>query len=190
MQFIPVAGSLGARDGSDVWWTKQSPWLAWMATQGFAPVDADDPFSWSTDLGRRAWVAGGHALGWYCAAKGVTQPLRIICHSFGLSVVAYAAYYGLEVDTLIAVGPPYRANLRQQYDALRFRTRRWVTIHATEWDRMVAGGGIGDGEWNAYPPKFNCDVRDTMPGISHSRILREPDAFPLWTQNGWLEMLR
>ena len=192
MQFIPVAGSLGARDGSDVWWTKQSPWLAWMAGQGFTPLDDADPFYWSTDLSRRAWVAGGLALGWYCRAKAAQRggPLRIVSHSFGMNVVAYAAYYGLEIDTLIAVGPPFRATLQQQYDALRFRTRRWVTIHATEADRMVIGGGLGDGEWNPYPPTFNCDYRDTMPGISHSRILREPDAFPLWSQNGWLELLR
>ena len=193
--YVPVAGTMGvnADPPARTWWTNASPWMACMTAQGFSPVDEADPFYWSTDLSRRAWIAGGFALGWYCQAKRAAfggQPLRLVCHSFGLNVVAYAAYFGLEIDTLIAVSPPYRKTMDLQLAALRFRTKRWLTIHAREWDRTAVLGGLGDGAFTRYPPDFACDRHDTVPGIGHSAILYEPAWFHWWVDNGWTELLK
>jgi hypothetical protein len=192
--FVPVAGTDGAiaEDAHRLWWYGFHPWQAYMREQGFAALDPDDPFYWSTDLSRRAWIAGGLALIWYLTAKMERlqgQPLRIVCHSFGINVVAYAAYYGLEIDTLIAITPPYRATMDPQYRALAFRTRRWLTVHAHEFDRMVVGGGIGDGELTSYPPMFEADLRDVVEGIGHSKVLYDPAHFHHWKDQGWLELL-
>lgn len=177
-----------------LWWMGDSAWLKFMQAQGFAVVDPEDPFFWSTDLTRRAWIACGISIVWYVALKwpkGV--PLKIVCHSHAIQGIAYAAYYGLEIDTLISIGPPLRKDMELQYQALRFRTKKWITVHAKEPDEMAILGGFdldGDlSDWK-YPPKFNADYRDIIPGVSHSKVLYDPEYFKWWTEAGWLDLMK
>jgi hypothetical protein len=190
--FIPVAGTWGtdAEPPERVWWY-QSPFLSFMLENGFGVYDPADPFYWSTDYSRAAWIAGGHALNWYVQTKAgvASHGVKLITHSFGINVAAFAAYHGLEIDTLIAVGPPWRADMVEPFKYLRARTRKFMTIHAAEWDRMAVGGGIGDGVISPYPPVFDADLRDTVPGISHSKVLYSPEWFHWWKDAAWLNLL-
>jgi hypothetical protein len=192
--YVPLAGTHGldTDDPSRQWWFGDHPFQSYMRSNGFECIDGDDPFAWSTDLSSRAWLAGAHAFIWYLLAKVEHfrgKPLIILSHSFGINVAAYAALYGLKIDTLIAVTPPYRATLTREYAALRKQTTRFMTIHAKELDRMVIGGSLFDGEITPYPPEFDADIRDIAPGIGHSKILYEPEWFETWRKNGWLELL-
>lgn len=104
--------------------------------------------------------------------------------------MAHAAYEGMEIDTLISIGPPYRTDMELQYKALRLRTRRWLTIHAQERDWLVEGGGRIPLTFSSYPPIFDADARETVPGIAHSNILYRPEFFHLWEDRGWLDKLK
>jgi hypothetical protein len=195
-KFVPIAGTWGAMDDGDpnrLWWFGSHPWQTFMRENGLEAINPDDPFYWSTDLSRRAWIAGGLSLIWYLLAnveRFEGEPLRIITHSFGINVVAYAAYFGLDIDTVITAGPPHRMDMMKEFDALRAHTKRWLTIFAEEPDRMVIAGELADGLFSTeYPPKFESDYQDTVPGISHSKIFYDVDSFHWWRDNGWLELL-
>lgn len=191
--FVPVAGTFATHDDpTDQWWFGGSAWQRFINQYDCRAVDPDDPYSWSTDLSGYAWAAAGLALIWYVTAKMEKfdgQPLRVITHSYGINCVAEAAAHGLKIDTLITVTPPYRATMQPQYDALRANTTRWLTIHAKELDEMVILGGLFDGEFNTYPPKFAADYLDQMPGIGHSGVFNNPGLYELWAQNGWIDLL-
>lgn len=192
--FVPIAGTLGAdsQPPERVWWYR-SLWLSFMCGEGFAPIDGADPFYWSTDLTRRAWVSGGLSLIWYLTAKMDRfegQPLRLITHSHGIQVAAYAAHFGLEIETLIAISPPYRSNLAPQYAALRAQTKHFLTIHAKEFDEWAISGSWWGGTIPPYPPVFDADMRDVIPGIGHSNVIYDPAFFHLWRDLGWASLLR
>ena len=188
-----MAGTIGTPSAGARLVDARSPWITFMTRRaspdrrGRSVLLVDGPHR-----GARGSRAASRSAG-SCQAKRAAfggQPLRLVCHSFGLNVVAYAAYLGLEIDTLIAVSPPYRKTMDLQLAALRFRTKRWLTIHAREWDRTAVLGGLGDGAFTRYPPDFACDRHDTVPGIGHSAILYEPAWFHWWVDNGWTELLK
>lgn len=190
--FILVSGAWGLKPFHPYYeWWRTAPWLTWMAERGFVPLDAWDPYIWSTDVTREASLAGGASLLWYVRAKNVDRPIRIIAHSLGVQPVLFASAFGLSVDVLISIGSPNREDMTDIIQLARPQIRRWLHIRTQEWDPFEWLGELGDGGWpfdrNVVPA---CDLVETLPRIGHSGILFDPAWFPLWETRGWLQRLR
>lgn len=163
-----------------------------MAEQGFVPVDVRDPFIWSTDLSREAWLSGGAALTWYIMVKcPLDMPVRMIVHSHGLQPTLWAAAMGVKIDVLISIGSPAREDMRDVATLARPNIRRWLHVRSAEWDPYEWLGEIGDGGFifdRNKPP--SVDLLETLPRVGHSKILFDPSWFPTWQDRGWLDRLR
>lgn len=217
--YIPVAGTRGWSDDSSSleqygvnelrWWQDNSFFHRFMQRHGFDLPCPLDPFVWSTDLNgaafwrrwsilkglvsrskdHRDWIAGGAALRWYisyCKVSGV----NIIAHSHGLQVAAYAAEQGLLIDKLVSVGSPIRKDMEPIYEGARHNIKKWLHIQDGNNDRIQLAGLFGDGAFSMRRAAKFADHFDTLPNISHSRIVSDPNAFHYWQDLSWLEFLK
>lgn len=206
-RFLPVAGThswRGQQAGS--WWQTGSPWLRYMAEHGLAPYAPDRPFVWTTALDglwsrhHLTWQAAGENLYAYLAPpvrggepNGVSargDETRIVAHSHGAQVVAYACARGLKVHRLITVGSPPREDMATVWRAARPQIGRWVHIHSDWTDRWQWLGTIGDGVFGISRQMPRADRNVGIAGVGHTGILADANHFGWWEVEALVEELR
>ena len=209
MTVLPIAGTWGwkgdLRDYRSEWWHPESPFMTFLAEQGVVHLCPTDPFIWSTHVNgalfwaknHTDWQAGGAALCYYLGSSHygpdctTVKQRRIIAHSHAGQLVAYAAAFRqLQIDVLITVGSPVRADMLPIYRAARPQIRRWLHISSDWSDRMQWYGEWFDGRVGVARRQPFADVNDNLRQIGHSKILRDPACFEYWTTYGWIDWLK
>lgn len=203
MKFLPLAGThswTGKLSGE--WWQDGSEYLAFMATQGFVPYDPEDPFVWDTGLGglpifgTTNWYAAGLNLRHYNGFKG---PIRIVAHSHGGQVAAYAAARGLKIYSLVTIGTPVRADMYPIWTAARKNIRYWTHVYSDWSDKTQLLGSLFDGAFgierrfiwtDVFGIRQGANKNLGLPGVGHSGLIRTPKHFAKWEEAGLLEDLR
>jgi hypothetical protein len=199
MRPILVAGTNAYEDdGRGRWYCPESPFAAFLAAHGVAPLfdggaGAPRPFVWSTALDgifsrqHAQWSAGGAALAYFATPARTGTPAAVIAHSHGLQVVLYAcAYYGLTLDALVSVGSPVRSDMAGVAQKARPRIRRWLHLHSDNSDRWQWVGELFDGHLGIVREHPLADRNDAVPGVGHTGVLEEPADFHYWTDRSWL----
>jgi len=209
MKILPIGGTWSWKgeleDHSGEWWHPRNPFMKFLGDRGFEHVCPAEPFIWSTQVNgslfwaknHTDWQAGGAALCYYLGtsrygpAEVPLEDRNIIAHSHAGQVVAYAAAFrGLHINNLVTIGSPVRHDMRPIYRAARPQIKFWLHI-ASDWsDRMQWFGEWFDGSVGVQRRQPFADVNDQLPGIGHSKILRDPEYFRCWDELGWLEMLQ
>lgn len=208
MQPFLVAGTGSWKDNQDAdWYCPGHLFGQFLTQQGVAPIyDVNGkarPFVWSTDLGgtpwtgKKDWAAGGAALAYFVMARqGRAAPFTAaIVHSHGLQVAAYAAAeHGLKFKTLISVGSPIRADLTEEYKALRANTGYWLHLHSDGSDRWQWLGELFDQgnpfTWRIVRDCPFADRNDFVPHVGHSQLLRDPAQYHFWIDRKWIDVLK
>ncbi len=205
MHPILIAGTGSwADDGRVDWYAPQSPFAQFLSAQQLSPTFGPGPagpapFIWSTSLAgiplvsrKATWSAAGAALAYFTA---VTADVRgpetaVIAHSHALQVVLYAcAEQGLRVAALISVGSPVRADMQAVAARARPRIGHWLHIHSDGSDRWQWFGELFDGHCGIVRAHPLADVNDTVPGVGHSTLLRDPAQQHHWLDRRWLAPL-
>lgn len=208
MSPILVAGTNSWKDKDDAdWYCPGHPFGTFLWKNGCTP-DFDGtpgtklakPFIWSTDLAgvpfltkKRDWAAGGAALAYFVMLKRQRpgSATAILAHSHALQIAAYAAYeHDLKIQTLITIGSPLRADMKDQYAALRANTQYWLHLHSDGSDKWQWFGEMFDGHFGIVRETPLADKNDFVPGVGHSELLRDPAQFHYWTDRGWLNQLK
>lgn len=194
-RYIPIAGTDAWRDGWVV--DNDHPFPQFMKTQGFTPIRADDgrPFRWSTRLTglklwneERDWIAGADAL--YYFIKGIPFFDRIVfAHSHGGQVAAICAASRVPIRCLVTIGTPVRTDIPWSQAEQYIGTH--IHVYDDRWDWMGWLGSIGDGHISDRRDFPHPDVRNVaLKGISHSKIVRDSNAFHWWVDGNILELVR
>lgn len=216
--FLAIGGTWSWRGNSNgQWYDPGSPWSANMRARGFEHhhllVGAGRPFVWTTDLegnqfwrrliGRppdlTEWQAAGSNLFAYCvppvAPTARIRPcdLHIVAHSHAAQLVAFAAADGLQINTLVTVGSPVRADMRDVYRRAKANIGFWWHFYSDASDRWQWFGETGDGKWQ-WPwavdrTQPSADQNIGLPGVGHSKILNDMTLFAdVW--GGPLDLIR
>lgn len=194
-RYIPIAGTDAWRDGWVV--DDEHPFPQFMRAHGFRPIRAEDgrPFRWSTRLAglkpwgdERDWIAGADAL--YYFLKGVEFYDRIIfAHSHGGQVAAICAASKVPIRCLVTIGTPVRTDI--PWDQAEEYIGTHVHVYDDKWDWMGWLGSIGDGHVSDRRDFTRPDVCNVaLKGISHSKIVRDPDEYHRWVDGHILEMVQ
>lgn len=196
MDVVLVAGTHGYRDPV-AWHRPGSLFVFSLVSAGLHLLDNQDPFEWSTNLGRHGrhdpWIVGADALRWYLAAKRARLELyparptvAIIAYSHGGQVAAYALA-GLRpgiVDTLITVATPVRTDMVETYICARGAVRRWIHLHSDLTDQwQAAGSGSDDGTFTGQMSEADENVYE--PVTDHHSLLSPK----LWFERSWWDVL-
>jgi hypothetical protein len=203
MRVIPVPGTWGRTQD---WYRPCSAWGLYLDTLGIEVYEPDGrPFLWSTDaggwqvwrrwgLGHRTgdhwdWQAGGESL-----FRLIVPPLApdrrippaetvLVSHSHGLQVVLYACAAGLQVDRLIDISGPVRADMRPVMEAALPNIGQWLHVHSDRSDRMQWLGEMGDGALDITRAHPAANMNRALPAAGHSGVLRDPT----WMRRCWPE---
>ena len=137
---VLVTGTWGEKSEEE--WHKDKKWKDDLADIGIKQLDRDVPFLWSSNLDgligeNYDWRSGGAALKNYIEARqckyGITnEPINLISHSHGMQIVAYAAYFGLRLGTVVTVAGPKRDKLDRQYKSIQTGSKCWIHVHS-DW---------------------------------------------------------
>ena len=209
---VPGTGSLCSETTppphKDHWWEPGSPLVKYLAAFGL--LQAAEPFEWSGDLDghwgwlpwnwfgsneHRDWRSAGSALRYYLAPIDY-QHRNVVAHSHGLQVALYAtAGYGwrqpVKIRRLISVGSPVRKDMEDITQKARPNIGQWIHIYdPTGKDETQLAGEFGDGRIG--PVRINpfADSSIGIPGVGHSEILRMPQQFRHWREQGLIDFLR
>lgn len=154
----------------------------------------------SDDTRHLVWEAAGLSLyaylvppiygGEYNGVNAAPTETRIVCHSHGAQIVAFACAAGLKVDRLITVGSPIRADMAHIYDQARDNIGYWLHLHSDHTDRWQWLGSIGDGVLGVVREHPWADDNQAVRHVGHSGILTDEDGIRMWHRFGWLEVLR
>jgi hypothetical protein len=192
---VLIAGTWG---GSEDWTNPQSLFSQFLRSKGFDPLQ----FVWSGDVngvpdplenGKFSdWKAGGWSLSYFLRSLPYDQR-NLIDHSHGGQLPPFCA---VETRTLlrnnISVCTPVRKDLRDTYIESRKFMNRWRHVYAKGWDFWQRAGEFLDGQvgWTRQMPPGSADDNVAIPGIDHHLLLTDPKNFPLWIENGLLDVLR
>lgn len=190
-------------DGATEWWQAHSPFVEFMATEGFVyTLVAGEPFIWHTALEGIDWLRyfGKKAkhTAWRAAAHNLKQYLRdvpvqdrnILAHSHGGNVVAYACAGGLEINNLITLSTPIRGDMRAVYTAAAIHINHWTHVHSDRSDWMQLLGGLFDGQFGVHRGCPQADHNISIAKVGHSKIVKDPAFFRVWKEQQLLQHLK
>lgn len=196
MTVVAVAGTWAWQSA---WWQDGSPFWRYMEAHGVYPARINGlPFRWSTDLGnswkfwqtrRSQWEAGGDALAYYLDALPA-QHRVVLAHSHGGQVVAHAAAMGVEIDRVVTIATPYRADMEVTYAKARASIRRWAHVLDSDGDNTAWWGAFGDRRVGNVRHFTQADANIKIAGIGHSGLLSDPKHFHWWTCAGIIDHLK
>lgn len=202
MKAILVAGTGSWSDTPD-WFWPGSPFAGFLAGQGVTcAYDGGRPFVWSTGLSglpwlakHREWRAGAVALDLFRRLVAPNEPLAGVLHSHALQVGLYAAAdQNVRWDRLVSIGSPIRDDMAPVVARARARGNlgEWLHLHSDRSDRWQWFGELFDGHAGIVrsAPSGWADINDSVRGVGHSSILRDPSRFALWTERQWISWLR
>lgn len=207
MKTVLVAGTGSWKLGeAGDWYFPDSPFVKLLTEEGvevkFDGNGIPRPFVWDTALAgvpfftsTKEWAAAGASLAYF--ARPATN---LIVHSHGLQVALFSlADWGLKADVMISVGSPVREDMMEVAKRARKNIGFWLHIHSDSSDRWQWYGELFDGGWKHWFPGGEprivrthplADVNDSVPGVGHSELLRDPSTFHFWKERGWLEKLK
>jgi hypothetical protein len=218
VSYIPIGGTRAWNDRNAPkkrWWQRDSDFSRYMAGLGFDMLDPEQPFVWTTDLDgvqfwrrwrifggtlgtfrdHRDWVSGGENFLRYCVSpRGCIayEDMNVITHSHGFQVLLYALSFGLKVRRLVAVSPPYRADMEGLLREHRKSIERFTLVLDAGADRVADWGAFGDGIVRRSrifdADGIRPDQRIAIPGVGHSGVLNE--RLDQWSIAGIAEALR
>ncbi len=212
MRTILIPGT-DAWDNDDrvEWYTSTSSFASMLLTYGIPVYFGDGrPFVWSTRLGGiwgldmwnsherlATWSAAGINLFDYVvpvetrqASEDVTKSdVNLIVHSHALQVALFALAAGLRVRTMISVGSPIRKDVAAATLGARANVDYWLHIHSDHSDSMQWLGEIGDGWFGIIRKAPLADRNDSVKGVGHSLLLRDPANTHYWIERGWIDTL-
>lgn len=191
------------------WWECRSPFGAFLRSMDFNIIGGDRPYIWDTDLDgigwlhrrpfkkHRNWEAAGLSLYSYLIPPLNAQwddyvPIEdrnLIGHSHAMQVIAYACAAGMKVNRLITIGSPVREDMRDVYQLARMNIRNWMHVHSDGSDRVQWFGELFDGHLGIVREQPAADRNLLVANVSHSKLLNDPAAFPLWQSKGLVAFL-
>lgn len=177
------------------WHQPDSPWMAWLRTQGFVQLVPDRrSFVWSTNVDgllpwrkQATWRAAGENLFAYIVPPLAPErriPPRctfVLCHSHAAQVVLHACALGLKIAELVDIAGPVREDMMPIARLARPNIAHWQHLHSDRSDRMQWLGEIGDGALGIVREHPLADVNHPMPKAGHSGVLNDPRWFDLLT---------
>jgi len=203
---ILVAGTGSWNDDARVdWYTPGSRFARFLEAEGLAPTFGPgaghvNPFVWSTSVAgipvfsrRATWPAAGIALAYFITMMADLRghETAIIAHSHALQVVLYACVNaGIKVAHLISVESPVRRDMLEVATRARPLIGHWLHIYSDWSDRWQWLGELFDGHLGVVRAHPLADRNDSVAGVGHSALLRDPTQFYRWTDLGWLDPLR
>jgi hypothetical protein len=196
---VIVVGVAGTWAWKSAWWQDDSPFWRYMHSFDILPARIGGlAYRWSTDLGdsynpfksrRSQWEAGGDALAYYYDA--IPKHERVaIAHSHGGQCVAYCAALGVEIDRLITVGTPCRADMRTVWARARPHIRQWTHVLDSDSDRVAWWGAFGDRKFGNQRHFEAADANVKIAGIGHSGLLSDPEQFHWWQGAGLIDRIK
>ena len=200
--YIPIHGTWAIDEDEIAWWKKSGAFAQYARRANvFQSEHIEVPFIWSSDISgfkynfdsgfrkHTDWRSGGWALLYYLRSIPVSDR-NLIIHSHGLQPVAYAARYGVEFNNIISVCSPTRADMRDDYEILALRSKRWLHIYDNS-DTIGWLGQFGDGRFFGSR-KIDIPGVDNqqLKGIHHSDLLKVGKRMDLWIKNNWFDFLR
>ena len=204
MRAVLVAGTHDWSDDHNGWYSPGSPFSSLLRLKGIEPVFADErSFVWSTGLGGvgfgnsdlAVWEAAGINLLAYCVPPLCPQhriapdELLVITHSHGLQVALFAFAHGLK-GCLIDVSGPVRKDMEPVARLAAPNIAHWLHLHSDRSDRWQVLGSLFDGRFGVVRAHPMADRNDSIPGVGHSELLRDPVHYHHWLQRGWLPATR
>lgn len=213
IHFTPVIGTFEfpSANPAGAWFT-DGPWMAFMKSRGWEPLDPADPFVWSTDVNgnegwrrclpallerlpwvdrrgdRRDWIAGGYALRWRQNHYPYKQR-GVFAYSHGGQLVAEACASGLQIPFLVTIATPVRADLAEVWAMARPNIGYWLHLRASRLDVVMLLGTMGDGAFSASQDMPLADENDGVTTMRHGLLLNDPGHFAMWDDEGWLARL-
>jgi hypothetical protein len=200
-EYLGVPGTHASRRGDD-WNHLGSAFTRFALKRGLVSVEerAVVPFFWSTDYDRGSgkhedWRALGYALFYYFVPPlGVNRDripgnrTRIIAHSHAGQGALYAAAFGLKIECLVTVGTPVVKQMEEVAKAARPNIKRWLHLRSDS-DFWQLAGAFFDRRLGFYRDMKLADRNEKMPK-GHGDVLRDPELFKLWVDNGWFSYLK
>lgn len=195
-KWVGVLGTWGWSRARRGWWAHDSPFSAYLRTQGLTPAREGHPFVWTGDVdgvpivAGNDWEVGAIWLGDYLAALPYDDR-NVIAHSHGGQLALIAATT-VPLRSLILVATPVRKAIEETV-APTAVGNIGECLHLSDARMDVIGwaGALLDGRWSLRRT-FDVDgIRcEQVRGMGHSRLLTDPAAFRLWDEHGWLDVLR
>lgn len=170
MRIVLVPGTFANTDrhaSQDEWWRPGSPFYREAKQRGIECLS----FAWSTELdgiiGRNDdWEKG--AAGLYRQTKDLSA-LRIVAHSHGGNVVAYAAAkHGLRILNLVTLATPVRKDI--PYAEAKKNIRKWTHVYGGWRDYVQLAGSLFDGQVRFVRQMDDADQNIKVTGAGHSDL--------------------
>jgi hypothetical protein len=106
-------------------------------------------------------------------------------------VVLYAcADHDLKVGTLISVGSPVRKDMMCVAKRARGNIGTWIHVHSDGSDRWQWFGELFDGHFGIVREHPLADRNDSVPGVGHGNLLRQPQHFHYWVDRKWVDPMK
>lgn len=186
MRYVPVHGTNDTKSDA---WVRGGPLVDYLAEHDLTRVIPT--FEWSGGLWGVPWDSGKD---WFDASRSFWYYLRqlsyldrnVIAHSHGGNVALLAAEY-LPIRTLITVGTPVRANVREtaRRALAKGHLGSWHHVYDRKWDWIQRLGMLFDGRLGGSGAFDLPGMTDhPLKGISHSKILHDPELFYHWRDEG------
>lgn len=201
---IPIHGTWSLNQVHP-WWKTGSDFQKFARECNIFYKEVDDePFTWSgridginwktvLTLGfskdvHDDWRTAGFALRYYLQRVKL-EDRNLILHSHAWPVYLYSR---MPVKNIITIGSPMRADLKplaEQAKALKLYNYH-AHIYDMVWDKIAYLGQLGDGKWFGSRHCDTADMNIRLKGISHSKVLTDPQYITDWMKEGWFDILR
>jgi hypothetical protein len=190
-------GTGGMPKDRTAWTHRDSDFSRFLRTHGVEPARPERPFDWKGGLDGIPFIGGND---WEAAMESFVyytedfpyDDRNVIAHSHSGQFVLMAAADGLQLRSLVMVGTPVRRDIERYIAPLAVRNIGHVLhISDASWDWWGLAGALFDRRLS-FRRHFNVPgiATDRVTGIGHAGILRDEQLFDLWTQRGWLKVLR
>ena len=143
-RIILVPGTFANSYAPDMWWYLGSPFCQGLEDLGYMPLS----FAWRTSLDgvagkNNAWIHAGKRL-----AKQLVPGDRVIAHSHGGQVVAYALEDVRDIAAVFTLATPVRDDV--PYKNITLATQSWTHVYGDHRDWWQLLGSLLDGavHWN------------------------------------------
>jgi hypothetical protein len=185
---VLTTGTWGEKSEEE--WHKNEKWKDDLRALGVKQLDHVIPFVWSSNLDgligeNYDWLSAGRALNDYVGRRilewDIVEPINFISHSHGMQVLAYAAYFGLSMGTVITVAGPRRDRLDSQYSSLKQNSQCWIHVHSNWRDHWQMFGSLRlTRPWITSRKMKEADKNVYIPDKSHTGLMD----FQLLRNNG------
>jgi hypothetical protein len=178
--YTPIGGTHDLGRGN--WFECDSPFAAWMGTQGYQCRRRKGPF-WSTALGgipvykMRIWEFGASVLAEWMDNHLPVDDRRVISVSHGGQVAMIACANGLRLHSLVCITMPQRKDMADIYRAALPNIGTFTNVYSDSWTRdfWQLAGTLADGAFR-FRRQFKLDgvvaTNIGIKGVGHTDLVR------------------